>query len=472
MGFSMRKLILSLTIGVHSALSLAADAYFSIYLDGGKVGYSVTRDTPDLDAEGRRWSISETVFKSALMGTDLDMKMTSKTLVGKDGRPVSMEYVTESGGRAQTVQADFAGDTIKVVVDNGGTKSEKTLRIPPGAKVVDDATSALILEGPGAVKSFKVHVLDPTTITLIENEVEVGGACKVEVKGQQFDATLVTIKDPRAMTRIYYSSKGDVIKIEGALGMVMLPESKEEAMALEGGRTDLGESAAIRVTPNIARSLDTTRVSFRVTGGDLSRSPSDGYQTIKRTGANEWSVTIHPVDRATVPDISIASAGRYAQKWLKPTLHIPAGSPRFKSLSSSILKGEKNVIAGAERISRWIEANMNSNAGIGVLRDASEVLASKEGVCRDYAILGATLMRSAGIPTRVVSGLIYDNGQMYYHAWVEVWNGTRWIMFDPTRASMPTNALRFKLSHGNVEDAFTFSVLERCRFEVTSVKYR
>ena len=370
------------------------------------------------------------------------------------------------------MNADVAGDTIKVVVDNGGTNSETTLRIPSGATVVDDATSALILEGPSSVKSFKVHVLDPTTITLIENDVEVGGACKVEVTGQQFDATLVTIKDRRAVTRIYYSSKGDVIKIEGALGMVMLPESKEEAMALADSRTDLGESAAIRVTPNITRSLDTTRVSFKVTGGDLSRSPSDGYQTIKRSGANEWTVTIHPVDRAVVQDASIALAGRYAQKWLKPTLHIPADSPRFKSLSASILNGEKRVIAGAERISRWIEANMNSNAGIGVLRDASEVLASKEGVCRDYAILGATLMRSAGIPTRVVSGLIYDNGQMYYHAWVEVWNGTSWIMFDPTHASMPTNALRFKLSHGNVEDAFTFSVLERCRFEVTSVKYR
>lgn len=461
----MKRFGASLVLGLVAAFASAADQYFAIYLNGGKVGYSVSRELKD------GWSESETVFRSALMGQDLDMRIVSQTLADKDGQPKEIRTTSESGGRTQVVTAKFAAKEIKVVINNAGTITERTLAIPPGAKVVEDATSALILNGAGTTKSYKVHVLDVTTVTLIENEVTLDGPRKVEVFGKTYDATLVTVKDPRATSKIYYSAKGDVIKIEAALGMVMVPVTKEVALADITERTDLGESAAIRVSPEIVRPFDLISVKYRVSNADLSRCPSDAYQTIAKNGA-EWIVSVHPIDRGRARDETITEAARYAQKWLKPSLHIPAGSPEFKRLSAGIVGGEKHVLAASERISRWIERTMTSNAGIGVLRDATEVLASKEGVCRDYAILGATLMRSAGIPTRVTSGLIYDNGQMYYHAWDEVWSGKEWITYDPTRANQPTNALRFKLAHGNVEDAFAFPVLQGCHFEIISTRYR
>lgn len=443
----------------------ATETYFAIYLNGGKVGYSVTRE---LDAG---WSESETVFRSALMGQDLEMRIVSRTRTGSDGRPIEMRYSTESGGRTQVVLAKFSQTEIRATIDNGGVKSERTIPIPPGARVVDDATSNLVLSGAGAQKSFKVHVLDPTTVTLIENEVKVNGSAKVEVGGRIVDATLVTVTDPRAASKIYFSSKGDVIKIEAALGMVMLPVSKEVAISLDGPRTDLGESAAIKVNPPIDRSLDLLEARFEVTGADLSRCPSDSYQTVTRLG-DRWMVTIHPVDRMAVKDRPISEANRYAKKWIVSSLHIPVGTSQFQNLTKQILGGERRVLKASEKISLWIERSMRPNAGIGVLRDATEVLASKEGVCRDYAILGATLMRNAGIPSRVASGLIYENGQMYYHAWNEVWSGDQWVLFDPTRASHPTNATRFKLAHGNVEEAFTFTVLQGSSFKTISTKYR
>ena len=448
-----------------SSFCQAAETYFAIYLNGGKVGYSVSREL-----EGG-WAESETVFRSALMGQDLDMRIVSRTLTGADGRPIEIRYTSESGGRIQLVTAKFTANEIKVVIDNGGTKTERTIQIPAGAKVVDDATASLVLNGAGSQKSYKVHVLDPTTVTLIENEVKLEGPAKVEVNGKIFDATLVTITDPRAVSKMYYSSKGDVIKVEAALGMVMLPVLKEVALADSGPRTDLGESAAIKVTPQISRPLDLLQAKFEVSGTSLSRCPSDSYQTITKSG-DHWAVTIHPKDRLTAKDTSIARAKQYAKKWLGSSLHIPVGSAQFKILSQQIVGAETKVLAASERISLWIEKTMRPNAGIGVLRDASEVLSSKEGVCRDYAILGATLMRNAGIPSRVASGLIYDNGQMYYHAWNEVWSGQEWIMFDPTRASHPTNATRFKLAHGNVEDAFTFTVLQGSTFKTVSTRYR
>ena len=113
---------------------------------------------------------------------------------------------------------------------------------------------------------------------------------------------------------------------------------------------------------------------------------------------------------------------------------------------------------------------MSPNAGIGVLRDASEVLKTKEGVCRDYAILTATILRAANIPARLASGLVYAQEAFYYHAWTEYWDGKRWIGLDSTRPSGKVTAGHVKLAHGSVEEAFLFTFLDKARIQVLNLK--
>lgn len=66
-------------------------------------------------------------------------------------------------------------------------------------------------------------------------------------------------------------------------------------------------------------------------------------------------------------------------------------------------------------------------------------LATKEGVCQDYAHLMIAVARTWGIPARYVSGYLYDQDEKNVradnatHAWVECWlPGLGWMPFDPT----------------------------------------
>jgi transglutaminase-like putative cysteine protease len=113
---------------------------------------------------------------------------------------------------------------------------------------------------------------------------------------------------------------------------------------------------------------------------------------------------------------------------------------------------------------------MRPNAGIGVLRDAGEVLKTKEGVCRDYAVLTAAILRAGKVPSRLASGLLYMDGQYFYHAWVEVWDGTHWVGVDSTRPADHVGAGHLKLAQGNVEDAFSFTYLGGAKVEVLNVR--
>ena len=75
-------------------------------------------------------------------------------------------------------------------------------------------------------------------------------------------------------------------------------------------------------------------------------------------------------------------------------------------------------------------------------------LASKAGVCQDYAHLMIATARSWGIPSRYVSGYLYDLDEENRladnatHAWVECWlPQLGWMPFDPTNAKIDDDNL-------------------------------
>lgn len=91
------------------------------------------------------------------------------------------------------------------------------------------------------------------------------------------------------------------------------------------------------------------------------------------------------------------------------------------------------------------------SGGSGYIPDPDETLASGSGICLDYASLTAAMLRSIGIPCKIVTG--YVSGNDVYHAWNMVYiEGTwktvsidvqskTWTRLDPTLAaagSLPT----------------------------------
>ncbi len=70
-------------------------------------------------------------------------------------------------------------------------------------------------------------------------------------------------------------------------------------------------------------------------------------------------------------------------------------------------------------------------------RTAAEAYAEKRGVCRDFAHLAVTFCRCLNIPTRYCTGYISDIGTPPpygpgdFAAWMEVYLGGRWHVFDP-----------------------------------------
>ena len=60
----------------------------------------------------------------------------------------------------------------------------------------------------------------------------------------------------------------------------------------------------------------------------------------------------------------------------------------------------------------------------GYVPDPDATLSSQTGICFDYASLGAAMLRSQGIPTKIVTGYVSPND--IYHAWIMVYIDGTW----------------------------------------------
>jgi len=91
-----------------------------------------------------------------------------------------------------------------------------------------------------------------------------------------------------------------------------------------------------------------------------------------------------------------------------------------------------------------------SSVKSGYLPVLDNVLAAKKGICFDYAALMAGMLRSEGVPCKLITGYVSSGG---YHAWINVWteedgwvdsaiyfDGTTWHRMDPTFASSSNNS--------------------------------
>jgi transglutaminase-like putative cysteine protease len=66
----------------------------------------------------------------------------------------------------------------------------------------------------------------------------------------------------------------------------------------------------------------------------------------------------------------------------------------------------------------------------GYLPSADEALDSGTGICFDYAALLAVMLRSEGIPTKMLIGTVTPEN--LYHSWNSVFLEGKWVWMDPT----------------------------------------
>lgn len=109
------------------------------------------------------------------------------------------------------------------------------------------------------------------------------------------------------------------------------------------------------------------------------------------------------------------------------------------SILNEIEYTEKSILEIAQQCNNYIFNHFTYTKGItNIETTVDEILEIRKGVCQDFAHVLLQLLRTAGIPSRYVSGYICPNesglrGEGATHAWVEIYTPNQgWLGLDPT----------------------------------------
>lgn len=158
-----------------------------------------------------------------------------------------------------------------------------------------------------------------------------------------------------------------------------------------------------------------------------------------------------------IGEIHIADLPGEVLQYIYPSRYCP--SDRLLRLANKEFGQLPQGYSRAKAICDWVtqRVTFQSNTSNGSTT-ALDTLIERVGVCRDFAHLMIALCRAVNIPARFVTGFDYGAdpalGPPDFHAYVEVYLGQRWYLFDPSGTAIPMGFVRFATGRDAADCAF------------------
>lgn len=134
-------------------------------------------------------------------------------------------------------------------------------------------------------------------------------------------------------------------------------------------------------------------------------------------------------------------------------------SDRLLNLASDVFGHLPRGYNRAQAICDWVQQNVRFQGNTSnSATSAMDTLVDRVGVCRDFAHVMIALCRATNLPARMASGIDYGAdtvlGPPDFHAYVEVFLGEHWYMFDPSGTAIPMGFVRFGTGRDAADIAF------------------
>lgn len=175
------------------------------------------------------------------------------------------------------------------------------------------------------------------------------------------------------------------------------------------------------------------------------------YRHKKLTVSNQMTVETRPVERPVGSlELSVQEVRQIFSSvltdifdFLQPTEVVEIGREAVQ-WAKRYLRGDALLGEGLQRLNEAIHDSFDYIKGVtDNATSLSAIWKEKKGVCQDFAHVGLSILRTAGLPARYVCGYIETDppkegeraltGAVATHAWIEVLvPGMKWVAIDPT----------------------------------------
>lgn len=457
-----------------------SEEYYDILFDKNKVG-KVRLEIYLARFRGREVFVIEEEMNAVFLRGGIEMKTYSKsrTLSTKDLKPIGYWYEADEGGVKRSVMGLVSKDrrSIEISLDIGGIKSTKSLKIPKNA-IFSNAFEVFIRRNLSWGYSSTLPLIMESDADVVEGSTSVEKAEPIDLCPNSVYKTTTTVAGIKNV-EMRDASGWPVCVITPVMNVVFLRTDKKKSE--EGfAPVDIFEQSLIKPNRQIKsiNRLERVRIKLIFSSLELPEILEDEYQRIVEKKDNYVILEIRRIRANSEYKMNQLKIDTALKKYIEPTRYEQSTSDKIMRLAQEFVGDETDVIGSALRISNGVGKYIKGASLSKGYLSALEVYEEKVGDCTEYSVLTSALLKSLGIPTRLVMGLVYVDGKFGFHSWLDYWAG-RWYSIDPTLNEEAPNPTHIRLWRGVGEPSelrgasnSALSFLNKVKIEVLKAEYK
>ncbi len=432
---------------VETAWKREREHWYQLRLNDQACGWMKTEEWRSADGAERR-SVNESRVRFGRAGAEIEVTVRVEFDETSAGAPLRCEVLQRSGQEPieQSYRFDPA-DRSRATVESrqAGRRSESVVELPREAWLpplaAEDYAAARRRAG---AREYRLLTVDPSA-----------GMKGSEISAQRGDASTFTL-DGRAIPTVRWTVRNSLLQVDsteewsdddvmvrstaalpiGRLESVL--SSRADALGTaRGPAVELMVRTMVKPDRPIAGVLGTGRARYRLSAleGTMPDLPSIGAQGVTRISPSQVEVSVDDASGAAATD-----AERDDARFRRASVSVDSDDPAIRDLAAKTLASAEGAAPAdrAERLRAAVHRHIRRKGMQSAFASASETVRSQEGDCTEHAMLLAALLRADGIPSRVVSGLVYcpefagQRDVFGWHMWTQALLDGRWIDLDAT----------------------------------------
>lgn len=447
-----------------------SERWFGIYVDNERVGFyrqkvSETSDGYLFEGDGS--------VRMKVMGFSKEASTRESYQVAKNLTMRTFDVEQAINGVSSRVSGKVAESSLRVKVENNGKVTEKLLKfkgeIYPGPAL----NIFPLMRDVTPNKSYKTMTFDAEEVKVKEVKVTILG----EEKSPDGQPALKLRNNlyPFVNNDIWVDAQGNTLIESVRDGLVTTKVEDPKVLGAFVGELAFSKKdliydfSLVRIDPPLRDPAKLTGLAVEISGWDNALPLlQDGGQVVEKSGDGRITVktgtfALSPAAPVAVPALDV---------YLKPAEKIETTAPEIVAKAKELAAGKKDTREIAQALAAWTADWLKDTLDDG--GSALVSLKERTGNCQTHARLYTALARAAGIPTRFVSGLVYQKGMGFlYHSWAESFLGDRWIAVDPTYNQLPADPTHLKFFEGHTQQdiAPIIAIIGRIRIAVQELKY-
>ena len=443
------------------------DRWYEVFLGEAKVGYVSDIMQKDGDVIKSR---NEFVMQIKRAGQSIEITVEQEITEKESGELIDFSSETKMAGIPMLKRGRVEGKELVVYEKQFISGKETRYPFDPEGGMSWGLRKQVLENGfQEAGKTYELKVYSPdmgmkkpvkaNIICFGEKPIQIG---KKKIKAFEVDMEL---KSPfgSMITKSWFDENCVALKTVmnmGGMKISIIEVPKKKAKKMEEEAHELLLSSVVPLDAAVPNSDKNTFIMKAIKGKWSAKLFEGNGQKIEKVNDNSIRVIV---------DQSLKKKKVEVETDLKPFLsssvYLDTDDLLIKKLAKKGKGKAKTPQEIAKKLTKFVFRYMtNKNYEVG-FATASEVARNKAGDCTEHSILLAALGRALGIPTRVVTGLVYadefedQKDVLVYHMWTQFYIDDQWVNLDSALGLVKCPADRITFSVDSLEEDVIASVL-------------